>query len=66
MGRNLSMTGNCISAEYIIELLEKVKDKGRKKEKEMKMCVFRNSSVHIHERWGPKHMHYAVFLFVWK
>jgi hypothetical protein len=63
MGKNLRMSANCMSAEYIVELLEKVKDKGRKNEMKLKMCVLRNSSIHIHEHWCHKHMEHVLYVF---
>jgi hypothetical protein len=64
MGKNLRMTGNCMSAEFIVELLEKVKDQGRKNKMKLKMCVFRNSSIHVHEHWSShKYMEHALCVF---
>jgi hypothetical protein len=63
MGENLRTTGNCISAEYIVELLEKVKDEGRKNKMKLKMYDLGNSNIHMHEQWSHKYMEYALCIF---
>jgi hypothetical protein len=52
-----------MSAEYIVVLLEKVKDEGRNNEMKLEMYVLGNSSILIHEQWSHKYMEYALCIF---